>query len=54
MATKHPQREDKVATVKAVAASSSSVPQLRDEVVRLAEAVEELQSTVARLTEMAQ
>lgn len=49
MAAPQPQQPDKVAEVKANAAAANSVPELRAEVIRLAEAVERLEAKVQRL-----
>ena len=49
MATPTPEQPDKVSEVQADAASAASVPALRDQVVKLAEAVERLEEKVAKL-----
>ena len=49
MAAQVPEQPDVVSEVKADAATANSVPALRDQVVKLAEAVAQLQAKVARL-----
>ncbi len=49
MATPTPQIPDKAAEAKAGASTATSVPELRDQVVTLAEAVERLETLVAKL-----
>ncbi len=53
MASVRSQRPDALAESQALAASAVNVPQLRDAVVKLTEAVERLEMEVARLREEA-
>ena len=49
MATPRAQIPDKASEVKAAAAAANSVPELRDQVVKLAEEVQRLQAKIAKL-----